>query len=119
MARQTLMSMGYRVLAACDGQEALKLSAQETPALAILDVIMPKLGGPGTATRLLEMHPDLPLVFTSGYSADATEVPNAGGKARYLQKPYSPTTLGRLVRETLDQHATGTRPARPKRKAAL
>ena len=80
---------------------------------------MPKLGGPGTATKLLEMHPDLPLVFTSGYSADAAEVPNAGGKARYLQKPYSPTTLGRLVRETLDQRPTRTRPARPKRKTAL
>jgi two-component system cell cycle sensor histidine kinase/response regulator CckA len=104
MARQTLMSMGYRVLAACDGQEALKLCAQETPALAILDVIMPKLGGPGTASKLLEKHPDLPLLFTSGYSADATEVPNVIGKARYLQKPYSPTTLGRLVRETLDCH---------------
>jgi two-component system, cell cycle sensor histidine kinase and response regulator CckA len=119
MARQALMSMGYRVLAASDGQEALKLSAQETPALAILDVIMPKLGGPGTATKLLEMHPDLPLVFTSGYSVDSAEVPNAVAKARYLQKPYSPTILGRLVRETLDQHPIKTRPARPKQEAAL
>jgi FixJ family two-component response regulator len=64
---------------------------------------MPKLGGPATAAGLLEMHPDLPLVFTSGYSAAGTEVPNTCGNARYLQKPYSPTTLGRLVRETLDQ----------------
>src|ERR1700730_1484123 len=108
MARQALMSMGYRVLSACDGQEALKLCSQETPALAILDIIMPKLGGPATAASLLDMLPDLPVVFTSGYSADSNEIPTAGGKARYLQKPYSPTTLGRLVRETLDQrHAQG------------
>jgi two-component system, cell cycle sensor histidine kinase and response regulator CckA len=69
MARQTLLGMGYRVLSACDGQEALNLCSHETPALAILDVIMPKLGGPATAASLLEMLPELPLVFTSGYSA--------------------------------------------------
>jgi two-component system cell cycle sensor histidine kinase/response regulator CckA len=108
MARQALLGMGYRVLAACDGQEALKLCAQELPALAILDVIMPKLGGAATAAALLEIHPELPVVFTSGYSADSAEVPSAGGKARYLQKPYSPTTLGRLVRETLDRLPTRT-----------
>src|SRR5467141_442371 len=49
MSRQALLSMGYRVFSAGDGQEALKLCSHETPALAILDVIMPKLGGPGTA----------------------------------------------------------------------
>jgi hypothetical protein len=36
-------------------------------------------------------------------SADASEAPSVGGKARYLQKPYSPTMLGRLLRQTLDQ----------------
>jgi two-component system, cell cycle sensor histidine kinase and response regulator CckA len=107
MARQTLVSMGYRVLSACDGQEALKLCAQEAPALAILDVIMPGLGGVATATSLLEMLPGLPLVFTSGYSADTSDVPVIATKARYLQKPYSPRTLGRLVRETLDHHYAG------------
>src|SRR5690242_2889234 len=110
MARQTLMSLGYRVLAACDGKEALKLCAQETPALAILDVIMPKLGGTATAEALTQMIPGLPLVFTSGYSAEATAVPNGEG-GRYLQKPYSPSTLGRLVREALDQHSGRTKPA--------
>ena len=109
MSRQALLSMGYRVLSACDGQEALKLCSHETPALAILDVIMPKLGGPGTAASLLKMFPDLPVVFTSGYSADASELPVEGAKARYLQKPYSPTTLRRLVRETLDQYRAENR----------
>jgi CheY-like chemotaxis protein len=113
MARQTLLSMGYRVLSACDGQEALKLCAHETPALAILDVIMPNLGGPATAASLQQMLPELPLVFTSGYSADARDLPSAGGKARYLQKPYSPTTLRRLVRETLDHHHAGKHVIKP------
>jgi len=110
MSRQALLNMGYRVLAACDGQEALELCSHEAPALAILDVIMPKLGGLGTASNLLKMLPGLPVVFTSGYSADASELPADGLKARYLQKPYSPRTLGRLVRETLDQ-CSAERPA--------
>jgi FixJ family two-component response regulator len=64
---------------------------------------MPNFGGPATAASLLQMVPDLPVVFTSGYTADATEATTTDGNARYLQKPYSPRTLGRLVREMLDQ----------------
>ena len=103
MTRQALMSLGYRVLCAGDGEEALKLFAQETPAMAILDVVMPRLGGKATAQALFKVIPDLPVVFTSGYSAGTAEVPNGHKDIRYLQKPYSPTALGRLVRETLDQ----------------
>src|SRR5712692_2441802 len=103
MARQALASMGYRVLSACDGQEALKLCEHEKPVLAILDVIMPKLGGPAAAALLVKQFPDLHVVFTSGYSADPGDVSPAMAEARYLQKPYSPTTLGRVVREILDQ----------------
>jgi two-component system, cell cycle sensor histidine kinase and response regulator CckA len=45
MTRQTLVGLGYRVLAACDGEEALRLCENETPALTILDVVMSKRGG--------------------------------------------------------------------------
>jgi two-component system cell cycle sensor histidine kinase/response regulator CckA len=114
MSRQALLGMGYRVLSACDGQEALELCSHETPTLAILDVIMPKLGGPATAASLLKMFPGLPVVFTSGYSADASELlPDGAVQARHLQKPYSPTILGRLVREILDQHQA-QKPVSPK-----
>jgi two-component system cell cycle sensor histidine kinase/response regulator CckA len=119
MSRQALSNMGYRVLSAGDGLEALELCSHETPELAILDVIMPKLGGPATAAKLLKKLPNLPLVFTSGYSADGTELPSADGKTRYLQKPYSPTTLGRLVRETLDQRRDEMCFADPKAEAAI
>jgi PAS domain S-box-containing protein len=103
MARQTLISLGYRVLAAADGEEALRLCGEEAPALAILDVIMPKLGGPAAAAKLLERFAALPLLYTSGYSQDSDGLANAILSAHYLQKPYSPTTLGRLVREILNQ----------------
>jgi two-component system, cell cycle sensor histidine kinase and response regulator CckA len=107
MARQTLMGLGYRVLSACDGQEALELCAREKPALAILDVIMPKLGGVGTAAELAVRSPEIGVLFTSGYSAESEVMP-AGTKERYLQKPYSPTTLARLVRQSLDEQRVAT-----------
>ncbi len=101
MARQILLSLGYRVLSACDGEEALKLCEKESPALAILDVVMPKLGG--AAAKLTALFAGLPILFTSGYSQDSENIAPATANARYLQKPYSPTTLGRVVREILDQ----------------
>jgi two-component system, cell cycle sensor histidine kinase and response regulator CckA len=102
MARQTLVSLGYRVLSAADGEEAMRLSEHERPALAILDVIMPKMGGSAAAGQLAQQHPGVRVVFTSGYSSESELVPE-GTTGRYLQKPYSPTTLARLVREILDE----------------
>ena len=103
MARQALMKLGYRVLSACDGEEALRLCEKETPALAILDLIMPKLGGPAVAARLTTLFPGLPILLTSGYSQDSENASPITAETHYLQKPYSPTTLGRVVREILDQ----------------
>jgi DNA-binding NtrC family response regulator len=73
------------------------------PALAILDVVMPKLGGPATAAQLAGRFGEIRVLFTSRYSAASEAVPPGGGIARYLQKPYSPTTLAHLVREILDE----------------
>lgn len=100
MARQTLVSLGYRVLSAADGEEAMRLSEHERPALAILDVI--KMGGSGVARQLAQRYSGVRVLFTSGYSSESEMVPE-GTTGRYLQKPYSPTTLARLVREILDE----------------
>ena len=102
MARQTLISLGYRVLSAVDGEDAIRLAEREKPALAILDVIMPRMGGSAAAELLIQRFSNVRILFTSGYSAESEVVPN-GTTGRYLQKPYSPTTLARLVREILDE----------------
>jgi len=102
MARQTLVSLGYRVLSAADGEEAMRLSEHERPALAILDLIMPKVGGSAAARQLAQKYSGLRVVFTSGYSPESEMVPE-GTTGRYLQKPYSPTTLARMVSEILDE----------------
>ncbi len=102
MARQTLASLGYRVRCAADGEEAQRLCEQSSPQVAVLDVVMPKMGGCATGEKLLERFPELRIIFTSGYSRDRDERTANLEQASYLQKPYSPTTLGRLVREVLD-----------------
>jgi len=56
----------------------------------------------------VERFPELPIIFTSGYTQDSTGLPAAMRLTSYLQKPYSPTALGKLVRNVLDQHGHTT-----------
>ncbi|RMH50773.1 MAG: response regulator [Zetaproteobacteria bacterium] len=69
-----LRDLGYSVLEAEDGKEALALFTQhqQEVALALLDVVMPFIGGPQLARRLREIKPDLPVIFVTGY--DRSEV---------------------------------------------
>jgi two-component system, cell cycle sensor histidine kinase and response regulator CckA len=102
MARQGLANLGYKVLSATNGEEALRLCDQEIPALAILDVVMPRLGGAATAKQLRARFPDLPILFTSGYAESKGTATSAIDNSNYLQKPYSPTSLSRQIRRILD-----------------
>jgi CheY-like chemotaxis protein len=110
MARQALVNLGYRVLSAADGEEALRLCQTERPALAILDVVMPKVGGLAAAERLAARFENLPILFTSGYSQDCQGMEAVSASGRYLQKPYSPMSLGRVVREIVDKSQAATSP---------
>jgi two-component system cell cycle sensor histidine kinase/response regulator CckA len=106
MVRQSLVNYGYRVLSAEDGEQALRLCERETPDLAILDLVMPHLGGPATALRLRDRFPRLHVLFTSGYSESSAGALAQVPYSRYLQKPYSPTSLGRILREILGPSRT-------------
>ena len=104
MAWQALSNLGYRVLTANNGEEVLKLCENEKPALAVLDVIMPKLNGPAVFSRLRERFPTLPAIFTTGYTTEHVSLEkHVQDGSAVLQKPYSPTVLARLVREVLDR----------------
>ena len=101
-----LRSQGYRVLAASDGREAVDLFRAESASidLVILDVVMPKLKGPEVHDFILQMRPEVPVVFSTGY---LDQVINADYMNRHgltlIQKPYTPCTLFNTVRETLDR----------------
>jgi PAS domain S-box-containing protein len=100
--RQSLAGLGYQVLSAGNGEEALQLCRQQTPALAILDLVMPHMGGAAAAIQLRERFPDLPILFTSGYAETQNSVSSHFSNSSYLQKPYSPTALAQTIRKILD-----------------
>jgi two-component system, cell cycle sensor histidine kinase and response regulator CckA len=105
MASAALESCGYRVLAAVDGDEAVKIFRENAQAisLVVMDIVMPRLGGRDAAALIRAIRPEVPVIFTTGYSADneaLTHVVEMGGTL--LHKPYDPKKLTCRVRELLD-----------------
>jgi signal transduction histidine kinase/DNA-binding response OmpR family regulator len=105
LIREWLAGHGYHVLAATNGLEALDVAARADGRIDLLvaDVVMPQMGGPALAQRLLALRPDLKVIYVSGYADDALgdrQVLEAG--AAFIQKPFPLDTLVRKVREILD-----------------
>ena len=105
LAERTLRGLGYEVLTAADGTEAVAC-CRERPeiAIAVLDVVMPRMGGKEALDAIHRIRPDLPSLFTSGHSADRIHesfvlLPGI----EFLAKPYGPGSLARRVREVLDR----------------
>jgi DNA-binding response OmpR family regulator len=95
---------GYRVITARDGVEALKLALAERPALAVIDVMMPKLDG-YELTRLLRSYDetkDMPVILLTArvQEADVDRGFEAGADD-YLRKPFSPQELRLRVQALL------------------
>jgi PAS domain S-box-containing protein len=105
VAREVLRRHGYRVLAAADGPSALELAAAHPGPIDLLitDVIMPEMSGRQLADRLRDLRTTLRVLFVSGYTDDAIVrhgILEPG--IAFLQKPFSPESLARKVREVLD-----------------
>ena len=102
---ELLSSLGYTVLAAGSGEEALSIaSEQEHIDLLLTDVIMPKMNGRELAQTLGSLRPELKIVYMSGYTDDA--VLRSGiheMHTAFLQKPFGLSALARKVRDTLGQ----------------
>ncbi len=106
VAHETLVALGYRVILAGDGEEAMRqfTGNREQVQLALLDVMLPKLTGTEVVARFHEEKPELPVLLSTGYSRDVSQLDCAGeGGSPILQKPYSPRELARRVREALDR----------------
>jgi len=98
-----LTSLGYTVLCAGSGPEALRLANQkENIDLVISDVVMPRMNGREFTDCLLQTRPNIKLLFISGYADDV--VLQAGismSGTPFLQKPFSLRQLGSKVHELL------------------
>jgi two-component system NtrC family sensor kinase len=105
LAERSLRGYGYEVLVARDGAEAVALcEAHPEIAIAVLDVVMPRMGGKEALDVMRRSRPDLSVLFTSGYSTDRIHesfvlLPGI----EFLPKPYGPASIARRVREVLDK----------------
>jgi signal transduction histidine kinase/DNA-binding NtrC family response regulator len=102
---QALRKYGYQVLGAANGAEALAICDAHSPiALMITDVVMPGMSGRTLAAQQRIRHPEMRVLYMSGYTDDA--VVRHGlleASMSFIQKPFTPGVLARKVRETLDQ----------------
>jgi DNA-binding response OmpR family regulator len=101
-----LSSLGYRVMTAAQGAEALELARrmERPPGLLVTDVVMPGMGGQDLAQRLVALHPALRVLYISGYMENT--IAHHGTLENgidLLSKPFSAATLAAKVREILDR----------------
>jgi len=102
-----LASLGYTVLTAQGGREAIatlrSTLPSSPPALVILDMIMPSMGGGETYDRMKEIHPTIKVLLSSGYSIDgqATEILKRGCNG-FIQKPFTLGEISKAIREVVD-----------------
>jgi PAS domain S-box-containing protein len=104
VGRQMLKRLGYHVLTAQSGQEALNVFEKQMDRidLVILDLIMPEMGGGETYDRMKDMDKNVNILLSSGYSADgqAKEIMDRGSMG-FIQKPFSLTSLSIKVKQAL------------------
>jgi CheY-like chemotaxis protein len=106
LARELLESLGYTVLEARHGKEALGLSASHVGHIDLLmtDQVMPHIDGQELATRLAAERPETRVLFVSGYAQDdTTRVKLPESRVAFLQKPYTAAALGTKIRRLLDR----------------
>ncbi|MBF8259480.1 MAG: hypothetical protein HW377_1854 [Actinobacteria bacterium] len=104
LACAVLRGYGYSVLPACDGEDALRVAGEHEGEISLLltDVVMPRMGGRELYDRIRQRRSEIKVLYMSGYTDDA--IVHQGvldpGTA-FLQKPYSPISLARKVKEIL------------------
>jgi two-component system, cell cycle sensor histidine kinase and response regulator CckA len=99
-----LAHLGYTILEAGNGQEALELFQRNLSqiTLVILDLSMPVMDGEECLRRLKSINPDVPVLLSSGFSeTEAARRFQSSGLASYLQKPYTAQHLAELVKAAL------------------
>ena len=102
--REILESLGYQVLTAANGQEALEVyQAAESVDLVLTDVVMPEMGGAELVRELVKVNPRLKALAVTGHLlAEEWEDLNARGIIDVIYKPFNANDLGRMVRSALD-----------------
>jgi signal transduction histidine kinase/CheY-like chemotaxis protein len=105
VGEDVLQRLGYAVISARNGEEALRASAAHAGRIAILisDIVMPGMNGPELQARLAHDRPDMKVLFLSGYAPGAAVRHGIlDPDVAFLEKPFGPEALARKVRAVLD-----------------
>lgn len=111
LCREVLEGQGYTVFTADHGEEALRVAGGITGPIHLLitDVVLPRLGGEALAAALRQQRPEMAVLFMSGLAEDLRDMhPVTAEEPTFLQKPFSPARLSRVVRDLLDRAASGS-----------
>jgi PAS domain S-box-containing protein len=105
VGRDMIESLGYEVLIAGNGKEAVEIYEKNMEKLnmVILDIIMPLMDGAETYDKLKEINPDIKVLLSSGYgiNGQATEIMDRGCNG-FIQKPFNISTLSKKIRDVLE-----------------
>ncbi|MCK4322519.1 response regulator [candidate division WOR-3 bacterium] len=103
---RVLERLGYNVIAASDGEEAINLAREHDGEIHLLltDLVMPKIDGKELAKQLIAERPNVKVLYVSGYSEEITlQHGILSDETNFLQKPFSTVDLAQKVREVIDE----------------
>jgi CheY-like chemotaxis protein len=106
LCERILGGLGYQVMPARNGAEAIALAQGYGDRIDLLltDVVMPGMNGRELATQMVLHHPEMQVLFMSGYTNDAIGKHGVLDEGvSFIGKPYTPLALARKVREVLDK----------------
>jgi two-component system cell cycle sensor histidine kinase/response regulator CckA len=100
-----LQQMGYRVLAAASGEEAIAISHSFGSKISLLltDVVMPQMSGRQVADALVATRPDLKVLYLSGYTGHTVIHHGVESDVNFLAKPFTRDALSQKVDEVLSK----------------
>ena len=105
VGQELLEELGYRVLTARDGRDALEIYRRQKTRIdmVILDMVMPGMGGGATYDELKKLDPEVKVLLASGYSisGEASKILERGCNA-FIQKPFNMKQLSEKIRRVLD-----------------
>ena len=101
--RRALVPLGYEIVEATDGVEGLEKLKGEPFDLVLTDIKMPHMDGLDFALNMAKNHPGIKVILMTGYgTSDTAQRARQLGFNRYMEKPFTPEALSRLVKETLE-----------------
>jgi len=110
LAQEQIAALGYRVVLASSGEEALERLKTETIDLLFTDIVMPGgMSGLELVEQFRATHPDTPVLMTTGYNEDLVADIPRGSNLDVIGKPYRREQLADRIRAALDRRTPGAR----------